>query len=41
MIINYEDDKPVITGSEKGFAILNKLILNEIKEIRSKIRKSC
>lgn len=39
MIISFENDVPVITGTQKQIEAFDKLILNEVKEIRSKLRK--
>lgn len=39
MIISYENGIPIITGTQKQIEALDKLILTEVKEIRSKLRK--
>lgn len=41
MIISFIDDVPVITGSEKEIKAFDKLILDEVRKIRSELEKSC
>lgn len=39
MLIIYENDEPIIIGSQKEIEVFDKLVLKEVKEIRSKLRK--